>query len=143
MCGLGCIVDPVTAEGLHEQLASMHARIPHRGPDGEGFAYVSREGVVTSHVSSDAAAGLAFRWLKIQDTSDQARQPFASHDGRVWLIFNGEIFNFRALREELAREGYTFRTRSDTEVIAAAYQRWGTECFARFRGMWAMVIVDT
>jgi asparagine synthase (glutamine-hydrolysing) len=142
MCGISCVLDPASRGTLVDELRAMHSPIRHRGPDGEGFAYVSREGGFSDHPSGDAIAALAFRWLKIQDTLDEAQQPFASHDGSVRLLFNGEIYNFRALRAELEREGLAFHTESDTEVVAAAYDRWGTGCFARFRGMWAMVIVD-
>ena len=142
MCGISCIIDPAAYAGLASDLAAMHSRIRHRGPDGEGFVYVDGDGSVSEHAPSLPVAGLAFRWLKIQDTSDQARQPFSSPDGRIRLLFNGEVYNFGALREELARDGFVFHTHSDTEVVVAAYERWGTECFARFRGMWAIVLLD-
>jgi len=91
---------------------------------------------------SDVIASIAFRWLKIQDVSDAARQPMSRDDGRLWITFNGEIYNFGDLRTELQSANYAFTTHSDTEVALAAYSKWGTGCFERFNGMWAMVIVD-
>jgi asparagine synthase (glutamine-hydrolysing) len=143
MCGISCVIDRAARPDLREEVAAMHSRIRHRGPDGEGFVFAHLESgsVATTPVAS-ANVAAAFRWLKIQDTSDDSSQPFASPDGRVHLLFNGEIYNFRELREELASLGDSFTTRSDTEVVLAAYRKWGTSCFERLRGMWAIVIVD-
>lgn len=127
----------------------MHLPIAHRGPDGEGMLLVDaashphRFGQVFARTEDQPpTAGLAFRRLKIVDVSESADQPMGSDDGSIWLAFNGEIYNFRELREELAAYGHTFRSTGDTEVILAAYQRWGEECFQRLEGMWAVVIFD-
>ena len=84
----------------------------------------------------------AFRWLRIQDTNAASNQPMRSENGKVWLLFNGEIYNHLELRSELSRDGVQFHTVSDTEVVLAAYIRWGVECFTRFTGMWALAVVD-
>jgi asparagine synthase (glutamine-hydrolysing) len=130
----------------------MHAPIRHRGPDGESFLSIGSGGAIrvaspdafrqVTETSSPAAA-IAFRWLQIQDGAEAASQPMVSADGKVWLALNGEIYNFRELAEELASRGHRFHTHSDTEVVLAAFLEWGTACFERFNGMWAVVLVDT
>jgi asparagine synthase (glutamine-hydrolysing) len=151
MCGLSAIVDFGPGEGLLDALLAMHAPIHHRGPDGEGFCLVDdRWRFVRPDGGSDARgasspplrAGLAFRWLQIQDSSEAAAQPMASGDSSILLLFNGEIYNFRELRRELKAFGHSFLSESDTEVILAAYSQWGKEMFARLEGMWAIVLLD-
>lgn len=143
------IFDPVGGPDVVRRLCAAHRSIRHRGPDGEGVLLLSADGVARRFdnfetVPSDAAAtlGLAFRRLRILDLTEAAAQPMASADGAIWLVFNGEIYNFAELRTELAAGGYSFRSTGDTEVILAAYQRWGTDCFDRLDGMWAIVILD-
>ncbi len=126
----------------------MHAPIQHRGPDGEGFLIfdgttASRFDVAAS-IPADTAASVAFafRRLKIVDLTEAAAQPMCSPDGQYWIVFNGEVYNFQSLRSELAASGRTFATSGDTEVLLAAYERWGEECFRRLEGMWAVVILD-
>jgi asparagine synthase (glutamine-hydrolysing) len=127
----------------------MHDLLAHRGPDGEGFLaiaadYSARHAAAAS--SADLAAptrlAAAFRWLKVQDVDAAAAQPMSSADGSHWILFNGAIYNHGELRSELRGHGYEFRTRSDTEVILAAYRRWGIDCLARMHGMWAMLLLD-
>ncbi|MGE3538140.1 MAG: asparagine synthase (glutamine-hydrolyzing) [Candidatus Tectimicrobiota bacterium] len=152
MCGLSAILTWDDGQDLPSALLRMHAQIPHRGPDGEGFAFVDQHYRATPVPHTDAVRsmsapaplrlGYGFRWLQIQDRSSTGAQPMQSHDGSLWLIFNGEIYNFQELRAELQHEGQPFRSQSDSEVILAAYQRWGTQCFARFCGMWAIVLAD-
>src|SRR5262249_10794798 len=127
----------------------MHAVIRHRGPDGEGFLLLDAQGSVTRaqtpeqlHAAARPHVGIAFRRLKICDLSEAAAQPMGSADGRCWIAFNGEIYNFRELRDELAAKGRIFRTPGDTEVALAAYEEWGERSFARLEGMWAIVILD-
>src|SRR5687768_10208411 len=123
----------------------MHALLAHRGPDGEGVLLVDRShreelrGDVPRRSEADLVALFAFRRLRIRDLSTRADQPFARRGRRQWILFNGEIYNHDELRGEL---GGDFETHSDTEVALAAYERWGTGCFARLTGMWAIVIVD-
>ena len=99
----------------------------HRGPDGQD-CYIDPSGL----------AGLAHNRLSIIDLSEAGRQPMWSSDGNLAVIFNGEIYNYLELRAELS--GYPFQSRTDTEVILAAYQRWGEACLDRFHGMFALVI---
>ena len=151
MCGLSAIVDFEPSERLLQAMLAMHARIPHRGPDGEGFAVLDADwkavgARTTSELHSSAPprlrVGMAFRWLQIQDPGEAAAQPMASPDSSVWLMFNGEIYNFREIGQELAQLGHRFASVSDTEVILAAYMQWGSDCFRRLNGMWAIVLLD-
>lgn len=105
----------------------MVASQRHRGPDAEGV-YVDPEGT----------AGLGHNRLSIIDLSPAGRQPMSNGDGNLWIVFNGEIYNYVELRAELS--GYLFRTNTDTEVILAAYERWGEACLDRFIGMFAFAI---
>ena len=147
MCGLSAVFAGLPRDDLASLLGAMHARIGHRGPDGEGFAMVDAADRVTRAAPTVAGggpwrAGLAFRWLHILDPASAAGQPMASRDGRVLLMLNGEIYNYRELRDQLAALGHTFHTHSDTEVVLAAYMQWGVAMFDRLNGMWAMVLVD-
>jgi len=124
MCGISGIV------GRHDPalLAAMTAALRHRGPDGDGL-----------HV--DGLVGLGHNRLSVIDLSTGA-QPMRSADGRIVLVYNGETYNFAALRAELVATGATFRTRSDTEVLIVAYQRWGVAMLHRLRGMFAFALWD-
>ena len=124
MCGIAGFWGPPD-RGLLEAMARVQA---HRGPDDEGF-------FETEHAS------LGFRRLSIIDLEHGA-QPMGNEDGRVQIVFNGEVYNFRELRAQLEAAGHTFRTDSDTEAIVHAYEEWGPECFTRFNGMWAVAILD-
>lgn len=128
MCGISAIYSLGDSSIDFSELEKMHGEIRSRGPDSDGF-YVE-EGV-----------GLAHRRLAIVDTSIGAKQPFFYFD-RYVVIYNGEIYNYCELREELIAEGFKFRTFSDTEVLIAAYARWGESCVQRFNGMWSFVVWD-
>ena len=148
MCGISILLDSSGSPRLVQRLIAMHAVIRHRGPDGEGFL-VEGNGKVTLagaaaqlHHASPPRLGFAFRRLKICDLTEAAAQPMGSADGKTWLVFNGEIYNFRELRRELEAGGRTFRSYGDTEVVLAAYEKWGEDCFARLDGMWAIAVVD-
>jgi asparagine synthase (glutamine-hydrolysing) len=109
-------------------LGRMAASLVHRGPDDAGsFEWPS--------------VSLGHRRLSIIDRAG-GHQPMPNEDERVWLVFNGEIYNYRELRERLVEAGHTFRTTSDTEVIVHAYEEWGPDCAARFNGMWAFAVAD-
>src|SRR5262245_26475251 len=132
MCGISVLVDINGSPRLKQRLLAMHAVIRHRGPDGEGFLLLDAQGSVTRaqtpeqlHAAARPHVGIAFRRLKICDLSEAAAQPMGSADGRCWIAFNGEIYNFRELRDELAAKGRIFRTTGDTEVALAAYEEWG------------------
>jgi asparagine synthase (glutamine-hydrolysing) len=101
----------------------------HRGPDASGEW-------------SDGTCALGHRRLAIIDLSEAGRQPLGNEDGTVQVTFNGEIYNFAALRKELRGVGHRFRTRTDTEVIVHAYEQWGTRCVDRLRGMFAFAVWD-
>lgn len=132
MCGLVSIFAP--APSLPEDLvATMRDRLAHRGPDGHGLS-IERAGPM--------AIALAHRRLSILDLSTAASQPMRSPDGRAVLVFNGEIYNFVELRDELRASGVAFRTTSDSEVLLAAYRHWGPDCVRRLNGMFAFVIWD-
>ncbi|HET7563550.1 MAG TPA: asparagine synthase (glutamine-hydrolyzing), partial [Gemmatimonadaceae bacterium] len=111
------------------QLDAMITRQRHRGPDASG-----------THCDSSGLAALGHNRLSIIDLSDAGAQPMFSHDGRLCIVFNGEIYNYLELRAEL--HDYPFRSRSDTEVVLAAYERWGDACLDRFIGMFAFLIWD-
>ena len=149
MCGISVLLDPAGSPGFTQRLLAMHAVIRHRGPDGEGFLVADAHGkfdraAAAEQLRRDAAprVGFAFRRLKICDLSAAADQPMGSADGKIWVIFNGEVYNFRELRLDLEAKGHVFRTRGDTEVVLAAFEQWGTRCFERLDGMWAIVILD-
>jgi asparagine synthase (glutamine-hydrolysing) len=108
-------------------LDRMGAILAHRGPDGSG-----------AHVAGEI--GLANRRLRILDLSAAADQPMGLPDGSLWVTFNGEIHNYLELRRELESRGVQFRTRTDTEVVLNAYAIWGSDCFERFNGMWALAL---
>src|SRR5712691_10479563 len=128
MCGIAGIADVTGRPVDRTLLRAMTAVQAHRGPDGE--AVVCR-----------GPAGLGHRRLAIIDLST-GDQPMSSDDGHVWIVFNGEIYNFRELRQELEAGGARFRTQSDTEVILRAYEADGPACVRRLRGMFAFAILD-
>lgn len=151
MCGISAIITPGEQDpALLSRLARMHAAIPHRGPDGEGFLAIGANGATVTRSDTLAAlsgtgptqVALGFRRLSICDLSAQAAQPMGSSNNQLWLVFNGEIYNFRELRCELESCGRAFRTHGDTEVVLQAYAQWGSGCFERMHGMWALCIVD-
>jgi asparagine synthase (glutamine-hydrolysing) len=130
MCGFaGVVAFDRGCAVSRETLQRMSDRIAHRGPDGEGI-WMSPEG------SPGPRVALAHRRLAILDLDPRSNQPFT--DGRHWLVFNGEIYNFRELRHELYR--YDWKTTGDTEVILAAYEKWGTDCVKHLNGMYAFAI---
>jgi asparagine synthase (glutamine-hydrolysing) len=112
-----------------EEVRAMGSAMSHRGPDGEG-TWV------------DGNVGLTHRRLAIIDLSTAAGQPMCNEDESLWIIFNGEIYNFHELRQELEKQGHMFHTHSDTEVIIHAYEEYGRECLERLRGMFAFAIWD-
>src|SRR5262247_1073525 len=128
MCGIAGIADVSGRPVDQSLLRAMTGVQAHRGPDGE--AVVVR-----------GAVGLGHRRLAIIDLST-GDQPISRDDGRVWIVFNGEIYNFRELRAELEAAGAGFRTKSDTEVILRAYEAEGPACVSRLRGMFAFAILD-
>ncbi len=115
--------------------------VSHRGPDGAGLMGLEGDAVIRSCVSTAWQVALAHRRLSIIDLSPASAQPMV-YRGRYWLTYNGEIYNAPELRAELERLGHSFRTRSDSEVVLAAFAEWGLRCFERMRGMWGLVLLD-
>ena len=120
----------------------------YRGPDDYGFCFVGPDGPVTWRNGERPppmnAKGVAMghRRYSIFDLTEAGRQPFLRADGRYAMVFNGEIYNFIELREELRQHGFRFSTDCDTEVLLTAFEKWGTDCFARLNGAWAVAIWD-
>ena len=139
MCGIaGWIAKP--ADALNEAtLGAMLQAIAHRGPDGEGM-FVARAANTNSACGHDVFIG--HRRLAIIAPGEGARQPMEDPAAGLVLSFNGEIYNFRELRQELAALGYCFKLDSDTEVLLRAYQHWGTDVVTRLRGMFAFAVWD-
>lgn len=131
MCGFVGFTGEIV--NRNEILKKMADRIIHRGPDMDGY-HVSGEGA--------SAIALGFRRLSIIDLSESAGQPMYNEDKSVVCVFNGEIYNFTELRDELIAKGHVFRTRCDTEVLVHGYEQWGEKLAARLRGMFAFVIWD-
>jgi asparagine synthase (glutamine-hydrolysing) len=111
--------------------AAFTHSLAHRGPDGFGIEHFP-----------EVRLWLGHRRLAILDLSERARQPMSYAEGRYWLTYNGEVYNYIELREELRSLGHRFVSDSDSEVILAAYAQWGQECLFRFNGMWAFAIWD-
>ena len=140
MCGFaGVVVWDERYRVSPATLRRMSAAVAHRGPDGEGI-HLSREHAPIAPDQPQVA--LAFRRLAILDPEERSMQPFT--DGRRWLVFNGEIYNFRELRAELTTllPDYQWRTTGDTEVLLAAYAAWGPQCVRRLNGMFAFAVWD-
>lgn len=127
MCGF---VGQFAPKGPDQQtIRTASELLKHRGPDDTGEYF-------------DVRIGIGFRRLSIIDLSPAGHQPMSDASGRWRIVFNGEIYNYRELRGELQSLGVAFRSHSDTEVILQAYQKWGTGCFAKMNGMWAIALWD-
>lgn len=146
MCGIAGIIAPDDRD--LSAIIPITNKIAHRGPDGEGFLVDSQAGLVVARggpglgTRTHGQVALGHRRLAIIDTNERALQPLAREGSDTWIVFNGEIYNFIELREDLKSLGHVFTTTSDTEVILAAYTQWGTGCFSRFNGMWALALYD-
>lgn len=164
MCGIVGLVRPKSAPAkLAGPVKEMADAIRHRGPDDEGYVFftsgqpfdahgadtqrtiypdVQQRGVpVDSLVDQNFCVALGHRRLSIIDRSPLGHQPMPFRR-RYWITYNGEVFNYIEIRQELETAGYEFDSSSDTEVVLAAYDRWGPGCLSRFNGMWAFVIYD-
>ena len=127
MCG---IAGMISTQPSAQTINNMIDALKHRGPDDSGMWH-------------DGHCALGHRRLSIIDLSEAGRNPLSNQSGKIWITFNGEIYNFQALRAELEHLGYQFQTRTDTEVIVNAYEEWGVDCLQRLRGMFAFAIWDT
>jgi asparagine synthase (glutamine-hydrolysing) len=130
MCGITGVIYRDGRRAAPEILRAMTTTIAHRGPDGEGVQVFD-------------GGGLGHRRLAIIDLSPDGAQPMSAAGGTVWIVFNGEIYNFLELRSELERLGHRFRSRSDTEVILEAWLEWGEASIAKLDGMFAIALWDT
>lgn len=129
MCGIAGIFDPSGQLEIDQQLLrKMNFSQSHRGPDDDGFHF-------------QPGIGLAHRRLSIIDLSG-GHQPLFNEDGNVCVVFNGEIYNYQELAEELTKKGHVFQTHSDTETIVHAWEEWGPACVERFRGMFSFAVWD-
>ena len=131
MCGIAGVIDLRRRHGAPDlaMLRRMTKALYHRGPDEFGLY-------------RDAEVGFVHTRLSIIDLAS-GQQPLANEDDTIWVVFNGEIFNYVELREELLALGHRFRTKSDTEVIVHAYEAWGEAAFERFNGQFAIGLWDT
>lgn len=166
MCGIAGIISKSAGSSLKEQVLAMSQAIRHRGPDGEGFAFFSEQGglpvysadtpaairnnrsfgympeTAIDHLTEAYSMAFAHRRLSIIDLSEAGHQPMCDSARQLWITYNGEIYNYVELRDELRQKGHVFLTQTDTEVILAAYQEWGTGCLEKFNGMFAFVLFD-
>jgi asparagine synthase (glutamine-hydrolysing) len=160
MCGINGLFTEVPE--TKKKIASMNFLVRHRGPDDEGFVCInSTSNHYKIYSGSDSidiiknsephinTAGfnnfnliLAHRRLSIIDLSENGHEPMTEESHKIWITYNGEIYNYIELREELKAFGHIFRTNTDTEVIIKAYLQWGTDCFNKFNGMWAFALWD-
>jgi asparagine synthase (glutamine-hydrolysing) len=129
VCGVSGVFHFDGRPALQEVIRAMNRALVHRGPDDSGEVILG-------------SCGLGHRRLSIIDLSQAGRQPMSSDDGRHWISYNGEVYNYLEIRAELEGLGHRFRTRTDTEVILTAFRQWGGGAFSRFNGMWALAIYD-
>jgi asparagine synthase (glutamine-hydrolysing) len=168
MCGIAGILSLRGQRVAFSSIALMTGAMRHRGPDDEGLVFFGRNGDIACYGGQDTPesvykgrlpyhpdqlydgkypdnAFLAFghRRLSIIDLSPSGHQPMSTEDGRYWITYNGEVYNYLELKRELIKSGETFVSKSDTEVVLKAYRHWGPECLRHFNGMWAFAIWDT
>ncbi len=169
MCGIAGIINiSGRVPEIPRHLKAMTDTVRHRGPDGEGFLFIGDDFQTVPAFGSDTPAdsigskfsyspavsveqvpdgmclaAIGHRRLSIIDVSPAGHQPMCDAEKKIWIVYNGEIYNHIELREELSRKGFVFRTHTDTEVILHAYLQWGEECVSHFNGMWSFVIYDS
>ena len=132
MCGICGYVNKNLIDST--VLEKMNDTMYHRGPDDKGIWEIQQD---------EYAVGFAQRRLSILDLSELGHQPMLTADESLVITYNGEVYNFMEIRKDLEKKGYGFRSNCDTEVILYAYKEWGTECFSRFNGMFAIAIYDS
>ncbi len=132
MCGIAGIYNFREKSVSLGEIEVLVGAVTHRGPDGQGIWIDNKHQVALGH-----------RRLSILDLSEKGKQPMSYGDGRHWITYNGEIYNFLEIKKELLKKGYIFSSDSDTEVILASYQEWGEKMLDKFNGMWAFAIFDT
>jgi asparagine synthase (glutamine-hydrolysing) len=149
MCGICGEIDFNRSVKV-EPIQRMCRVLAHRGPDDEGMVFIKGKECFEMKGPSQTPlqqagfqVGLGHRRLSIIDLSEAAHQPMTDEDGKIWIVFNGEIYNFQETRERLKKKGHFFKSKSDTEVILHAYEEWGVECLNCLRGMFAFAIWDS
>lgn len=131
MCGIAGLYNLNEKKVEKDTLVRFTDSMRHRGPDGAGYELFENE-----------TLGFGHRRLSILDLTEQGKQPMSFANGRYWICYNGEVFNFIDLKKELEKKGHTFKSNTDTEVIIASYVEWGKDCLNKFNGMWAFAIWD-
>lgn len=165
MCGISGIISYQQNATLVKSISSVLQAIKHRGPDDEGFVFfdnntpipvfgndtpqnVKQSNLLYSpkigidDLNTNANVVLGHRRLSILDLTEYAHQPLCNEDSNYWIAFNGEIYNYQTIRDELVKLGFHFTSTSDTEVVLKAYIAWGAACLTKFNGMWSFVIYD-
>lgn len=166
MCGIGGIINLENASiNLIDGARIISKTLQHRGPDDEGFLFFKETETTTAfgedtqktsvnnvfdfsakqhiqQIGQDFKGVFVHRRLSIIDVSESGHQPMCVANGKVWITFNGEIYNYIELRKELEQLGYTFKTQSDTEVLLNVYLHWGTDCLQKLNGMFSFAIYD-
>lgn len=138
MCGIAGLVGNGKIDfDLSSTIQDMTNSMAHRGPDDRGHVILSYDDNIDKNY-----VAFGHRRLKIIDLSDKAHQPMLNPRGDIAITYNGEIYNYLELKNELIKKGYSFISTSDTEVILKSYKEWGIDCFERFNGMWALAIFD-
>jgi len=160
MCGIAGILNFNNKPISLNTLSKMTDIVNHRGPDGHGIVLFdpkssgSKTGVIEYKAKElglekaedsrlNYSVGFGHTRLSIIDLSDRGHQPMTNIDGSLWIVHNGEIYNYLEIRLDLISKGYEFRSNTDTEVILNAYQEWGLDCLSKFNGMWAFAIWDS
>lgn len=131
MCGMVGFKSNKDFHTLRESLSLAVSTLVYRGPDDSGLFFEEKN-----------AIGLGHRRLAVIDLSSKAHQPMGSDDGTVWIVYSGEVYNFKVLRQKLEEKGHSFKSNSDTEVVLKSYLEWGKDCFSNFIGMFAFAIWD-
>lgn len=165
MCGISGIISFDKKIPVAQAIVQMNRAIAHRGPDGEGFVLINETETVSAfsehtpeniirypfnfspkkHINQfteNYLMAFGHRRLSIIDLAPSGHQPMCTEDEHLWITYNGEIYNYIEIREELKTLGHSFKTNSDTEIILHAYLQWGKHCLDRLNGMWAFVIYD-
>lgn len=167
MCGIAGYISRNLVPITNTTIKRMTDIISHRGPDDEGFFFLTKNRSILTAGGHDTPIGvwqmntnyrpdsdvnklaesgsvlaIGHRRLSILDLSPAGHQPMSSNNGRYWIVYNGEIYNYLLLRKELEAAGHVFNTNTDTEVILAAYSFWGENCLNKLVGMWAFAIYD-
>lgn len=144
MCGIAGIYSKKVE--LLGKIRKMTLAQEHRGPDSEGHVYLGEKDIFFSDNSPLDTLGcflaLGHRRLAIIDQTNAGIQPMSLQASRDWITYNGEVYNYLEIKKDLQKLGYSFQTETDTEVILTAYKEWGTDCFSKFNGMWAIAIWD-